>query len=73
LPSTISRKTADSPAWLSLKDAAHHTGTSTDTLRRRINDGQLPAYYVGRSHMVRLRQDDLDALMRPVVTVRSYR
>ena len=59
--------------WMTLRDAARHTGTSTDTLRRRINDGQLPAYYVGRSHMVRLKLDDLDALMRPVVTVRSYR
>ncbi|MDR0285235.1 MAG: helix-turn-helix domain-containing protein [Propionibacteriaceae bacterium] len=58
-----------SPNWFTLKDAARHTGTSTDTLRRRINDGQLPAYYVGKSRMVRVKRDDVDALMRPVVTV----
>lgn len=61
------------PCWMTLKDAARHIGTSMDTLRRRISDGQLPAYYVGRSHMVRLRLDDVDALMRPVVTVRKHR
>ncbi|MDR2929894.1 MAG: excisionase family DNA-binding protein [Propionibacteriaceae bacterium] len=57
-------------AWLTLKDAAHYTGASMDTLRRRISDGQLRAYRVGRSHMVRLKTSDLDALMKPIPTVR---
>ena len=55
--------------WLSIRQAADHTGTSTATIRRRISDGQLAAYYLGKSHMVRIKADDLDALMRPVLTV----
>ncbi|MDR2973554.1 MAG: excisionase family DNA-binding protein [Propionibacteriaceae bacterium] len=55
--------------WLSLRDAADYTGTSIDTLRRRINDGQLTAYYMGRSHTVRIKASDLDGLMRPIRTV----
>lgn len=55
--------------WLSIRQAADYTGASTDTIRRRISDGQLPASYVGRSHMLRIRTDDLDALMRPIRTV----
>ena len=58
-------------AWLTLKDAARYSGTSMDTLRRRISDGQLRAYRVGRSHMVRLKASDLDALMKPIRTVGS--
>ncbi len=56
-------------AWLTLKDAAIYTGASMDTLRRRISDGQLRAYRVGRSHIVRLKTSDLDALMKPIRTV----
>lgn len=69
----IKPRTLSSPGWLSLKEAARHAGVSLDTLRRRINDGQLRAYYVGRSHMVRLRLEDVDALMRPVPTVATIR
>ena len=62
-------KNSGHAAWLTLKDAARYTGASMDTLRRRISDGQLRAYRVGRSHMVRLRTADLDALMQPIRTV----
>jgi len=59
--------------WLSIRQAADHTGASTDTIRRRISDGQLLAFYLGKSHMLRIRADDLDALMRPVRTVEHRR
>jgi len=54
--------------WLSIRQAADHTGASTDTIRRRISDGQLLAYYLGKSYMLRIKTHDLDALMRPVRT-----
>lgn len=67
------RPRAREQVWLSIRQAADHTGASTDTIRRRISDGQLPAYYVGKSHMLRIKTNDLDALMRPVPTVGSRR
>ena len=73
MPNTLNKQTSGTNAWLSLRAAADYTGCSTDTLRRRINDGQLRAYYVGRSHTVRVKASDLDALMRPIVTVGSFR
>jgi len=59
--------------WLSIRQAADYTGASTDTIRRRISDGQLSAFYLGKSHMLRIKADDLDALMRPVGTVEHRR
>ncbi|MEZ0342147.1 excisionase family DNA-binding protein [Mycobacterium sp. pV006] len=50
---------------LTLTQAAARTGVSTKTLRRRIAEGLLPAYRVaGRS--IRVRDTDLDTLMRPI-------
>jgi len=72
MPTTDTTGSAPPAEWLNLKDAARYMPIHQDTLRRRINDGQLRAFYVGRSHMVRLRASDLDALMKPIRTV-SYR
>jgi len=68
-PLQSDRHTGPYAAWFTLKDAAQYTSTSMDTLRRRISEGQLRAYRVGRSHMVRLKASDLDALMQPIRTV----
>ncbi len=57
------------PRWLSLRDAAIYVGASVDTIRRRINDGQLRAYYLGKSSLVRVKASDLDRLMKPVRTL----
>lgn len=49
---------------LSLKEAADRVGVSVKTIRRRIADGQLPAYRTGR--ILRIKRADLEALMQPV-------
>jgi excisionase family DNA binding protein len=45
---------------LSLADAAELLDVSLKTVRRRIADGTLPAYRVGK--LIRIRREDLDAL-----------
>ncbi|WP_180950613.1 helix-turn-helix domain-containing protein [Corynebacterium riegelii] len=46
-----------------LKQAAERTGLAERTLRRRIEDGSLIAYRLGRA--IRLRPEDVDALFTP--------
>lgn len=50
----------------SLAQAARRTGLSTRTLRRRIAAGLLPAFVAGR-RTIRLRVEDVDLMMRPVL------
>ena len=45
---------------ISLQDAAEQLDVTTKTLRRRIADGALPAYRVGR--LVKVDPDDLERL-----------
>lgn len=52
----------------SLAEAAERTGLSTDTLRRRIADGRLPAYRSG-SRIIRVDPDDVDKLLTRIPTV----
>lgn len=54
-----------SNAWMSLQEAAEYLGVSTKTLRRRISEGTLKAYRVGKGPRspLRLRRDDLDGLL----------
>lgn len=47
--------------WMSTADAARRLGVTTRTLYRFINEGQLPAYRLGR--VIRLKQDDVDAFI----------
>jgi len=56
---------------LSLPQAAAYAGRSTDTIRRWIRSGYLPARRSGpysNSHLI-VDQSDLDRLMRPIPTV----
>lgn len=55
------------PAWLPQAEAADYLGVTDRTLRRYVASGQLPAYRLG-SRLLRFRQSDLDALLRPVPT-----
>lgn len=50
--------------YLSPEDAAARVGVSTQTIRRRIKDGSLPAYRLG-PRLLRIDTDDLDALYSP--------
>lgn len=54
------------PTYVTLQDASAQLGLNERTLRRRIAAGDLNAYKIGRSRAIRLRQADVDALMRPV-------
>ena len=52
---------------VSLAVAAELLDVSTKTLRRRIADGTLPAYRVGR--LVKVNPADLDRIAQPIPTV----
>jgi len=64
-PGSFTVKTAPRRGHLiSLAAAAEHLDVSTKTLRRRIADGTLPAYRVGR--LVKVNPDDLDRIAQPI-------
>lgn len=57
------RTTATAARYETLQGAADRLGVSTKTLRRRIAAGELRAYRCG-NRIIRLRAEDVDALMR---------
>lgn len=61
--STVSDSDADPvvPRWMGTQEAARYLGITSRTLYRFINDGDLPAYKMGR--VIRLKQTDLDAFV----------
>lgn len=63
---TTRKTTPARPVYLSLQTAARLHDVSVKTIRRRIADGTLPACRVGGQ--VRIREADLDKLVRPIVT-----
>lgn len=52
---------------LSLAEAAEYLGICTRTLRRRISDGTLRGYRVGR--LIKVDALDVETLLRPIPTV----
>ena len=54
----------------SLTQAAERTGMSKVTLRRRIADGELPAFRTGR-RIIRVRPQDVDAMLRMIPRYRA--
>jgi len=54
---------------LTVRETADVTGFSVRTIRSRIADGTLPAYRVG-PRAIRIRVEDLDALMRRIPAAR---
>jgi excisionase family DNA binding protein len=47
--------------WLSTQEAARRMGITTRTLYRFVDEGQLPAYRMGR--VFRLKQSDVDTFI----------
>ena len=47
--------------WLSTADAARHLGITARTLYRLIDEGQVPAFKIGR--VIRLRLADVEAFI----------
>jgi excisionase family DNA binding protein len=51
--------------YLSVEAAATYVSVSTQTIRRHIDTGELPAHRFGKK-LVRIEQADLDAMMRRI-------
>jgi len=64
-PADRTSRSLPAAQWLSLRQAAALYGVSTDTIRRRIVTGQLPASRCG-GRIIRVRIDDLERLFRPL-------
>ena len=60
----------DPPRWLSIAAAAVWVGVSTKTIRRRIADGELPAYRCGGT--IRVKTDDVEGMMHPIPSVLEW-
>jgi excisionase family DNA binding protein len=52
--------------YVSIQKAAERYDVCQRTVRRKIASGELPAYRFGRS--IRIREDDLEAVLRPIPT-----
>lgn len=61
---TSARRQA-APQWLSLQQAAAIYAVSTDTIRRRVASGDLPAFRCGR-RIIRVRAEDLTRLFHEI-------
>lgn len=51
----------------SINQAAEYAACSTKTIRRRIADGSLTGYRMGR-RIIRVDLNELDQLLRPIPT-----
>jgi len=60
--------------YITLRDAAAHTGFSVFTFREKIASGELPAYRLSDKPgaAIRVKVADVDALMKPVVPTEVY-
>lgn len=62
-------RTAPSPHFISLQDAAVRTGFSVFSLREKIASGELPAYRISDKpgSAIRVKITDVDGLFKPVI------
>ncbi len=51
---------------LSLDQSAEEVGVSKRHIRRLISSGELRAYRVGKSTVIRVDSDDLAAIFKPI-------
>ena len=54
------------PTYYGIREAAEQCACSTDTIRRAIARGDLKAYRLGSSRVIRIKPRDLEKFMRPV-------
>lgn len=47
--------------WLSTAEASERLGVTLRTLYRLVDEGQLPAYKIGR--VIRLKEDDIETFL----------
>ena len=55
----------DRSEWITVADAAAELKVTQRFVRRLIADGELHAVKIG-SRLVRIRRDDLEAVLRPI-------
>jgi excisionase family DNA binding protein len=53
----------------SIESAANYLDCSTKTIRRRIATGDLKAYRLASSRVIRVDMAEVDALLKPIPTV----
>lgn len=65
-PAQVADAAAPRRRYVSLDDAAAYLSLSTLTIRRRIADGSLTGYRIGRSRTIRIDLDELEQMLRPI-------
>lgn len=65
LQSKTTERRQAAPQWLSLQQAAAIYAVSTDTIRRRVASGDLPAFRCGR-RIIRVRAEDLSRIFHEI-------
>lgn len=63
-----SRQAPPERRYLSVEAAASYIDVSTQTIRRYIDTGQLPAYRLGK-RLIKIQQADLDGMFRRIPAV----
>ncbi len=58
----------DQPVYLSVRQAADLISVSTRTIRRYIEQQRLPAYRVAGQPTIRIKREDVEALLQPIAT-----
>jgi len=56
------------PVYVSLEEAAEILSVSTETVRRRISDGTIPAHHCGR-RPIRIRLEDLEGALHRIPAI----
>lgn len=70
----MSAKSATTPEFVSLQDAAARTGFSVFTFREKIAAGELVGYRISDKpgSAIRVKTRDVDALMKPIIPSEVY-
>jgi excisionase family DNA binding protein len=55
--------------WISITEACKHLGISRNTLKKLVREGIVPAYRIQGVIGYRLKRNEVEALVRPVVVV----
>ncbi len=55
----------DGTLWFTIQEAQDYLKVSKPTLYSLMKDGRLPFYYILGTRQRRIKQADLDALLRP--------
>lgn len=58
----------DQPVYLSVRQAADLLSVSTRTIRRYIEQQLLPAYRIADQPTIRIKREDVEALLKPIVS-----